>query len=592
MPTVPLLSPDVAVSGQGTPEVNMAVPVEAFGGAVGHALSGLGDAVDRASDKIWSRAMEIQNLNNDTEAKKADTDYMIKAGELHAQFSSLEGNAAKDALPKYMQDQREARESIRSRLSNPMAQKMYDASSMSFMGRNLFNAAGHAAQQTKVAASNASTSRVETLTDTVGENPEDEQGFQRSVRAIRAETQSQGNLHGWSPEQTEQTSAANVSTAVAKRVAGLAKTDPFAAQTMFDSAVKSKALLPNDASRVQATIQTQQRQAIPRGISSEVNADLDHPASDGTPEKSLEDRIAEGQEKAKAYTKNDPLLADFVKQRIIADFNRSKGIQRDFDQRNEQLVAGALTTGNKEGILPKSIDELRLVNPDVGAAWDSLKPTVQRRYMAAMAQNAKGEPTSWTEESLRGYQQLKGMAHDNPVEFLAHDVISDKLPNSAKRELINLQQRLKTQSDADPRVNRAMSILTPDLRAAGIDKATDKDSYYQFIGSLQDQLDQFQKDHKKTPSMDEVRSIGAQLMQAQATGRSRFLGMGTEKVPAFQMPVPDEERERLRNDPYWGAHNIQPNDQMIDRIYRAQKFKELYGGSAKKPAEAQFPPNG
>jgi len=41
--------------------------------------------------------------------------------------------------------------------SNPMAQKMFDGSSLSFMGRTIFNAAGHAAQQTKVAANNAST---------------------------------------------------------------------------------------------------------------------------------------------------------------------------------------------------------------------------------------------------------------------------------------------------------------------------------------------------------------------------------------------------------------------------------------------------
>jgi len=54
-----------------------------------------------------------------------------------------------------------------------------------------------------------------------------------------------------------------------------------------------------------------------------------------------------------------------------------------------------------------------------------------------------------------------------------------------------------------------------DLRAAGIDRTSDKDGYYQFVGGLQDQLDQFQKDNKKVPKAEEVRKIGAQLMQEQ-----------------------------------------------------------------------------
>jgi len=59
----------------------------------------------------------------------------------------------------------------------------------------------------------------------------------------------------------------------------------------------------------------------------------------------------------------------------------------------------------------------------------------------------------------------------------------------------------------------------PISRAAGIDRTSDKDGYYQFVGALQDQLDQFQKDNKKVQRAEEVRAIGAQLMQEQATGK-------------------------------------------------------------------------
>lgn len=588
MPQAPL-SPTVDSTSGGTPNVGLSVPVEAFGGAVGHALSSLGDQIHRSSDQLWQRAVEMQNLENETNAKRADTEYMTKAGMLHAEFSSLEGLSAKQAYPQYIKNLQQSRDDIRKSLNNPMAQKMYDASSMNFMGRSIFNGAGHAATQAKVASVNASKSRVQSLTDNIGANPEDDEGFQRSISSIQAETRSQGAQGGWSEDQIKATSDANVSSAVATRVTSLARSDPFAAQRMYDNAVKQKAMNPIDASRVQASIQTQSRQAIPRGISAEVNADLDHPAAEGVPEKSLEDRIAEAQSKAEPYAKNDPLLPDFVKQRVIADYNRSKAIQRDANQRSEQTIAGALMTGNKEGILPKSVDELKLINPEVSAAWDSLKPTTQKKYMAAMAHNANGDKVAWTNETLANYQKLKGMAVDSPVEFLAKDVISESMPTSGKKELINQQQRLRQQAQTDPRVGRALQVLTPDLQAAGLTKKDNLEGYYQFVGSMQDALDDFNRDSKKVPSVEEIRTMGARLMQEQVQS-GKWFGFMDGKTPLYQMPVPEDKSTEIKADPYWAKAGVTPNDSMIRRIYVAQEYKRLYGGSTAKPATT-FPPN-
>lgn len=596
MPQAPELVPSVAPTTQGVGEVNLPVPVDAFGGAVGHALQGLGSEVEKGSDRIWQRAVEIQNLNNETEAKDADAKYMMQAGMLHADFSALEGNAAKAAFPKYMEDLQNLRTSLRSGLSNPMAQRMYDASSLSVMGRTIFNGAGHAAQQNKVAASNASQARVDQMSDGIGANPTDELTYQRYTRGIAAETRQQGEIHGWSPEQTDETVKQNISTAIAKRIIGLARTDAIGAQAMFDRASKSGDLLPVMADRVQATVQTQFRQQGSRIISDKVLAGRrSGDEDDKTEDQYIADGVSAAQEIAKKTGINDPLFADFVRERVSADYRRQKSIERDNQQDAEQTVAAAMMTGNKEGILPKSVDELRLIDPKVGAAWDSLKPTTQRRYMQAFKQNAQGDRMAWTNDSLRTYQQIKGQAADDPVSFLARDIVGESIPSSGKRELINLQQRLRSQSQSDPRVARALSILTPDLRAAGIDKTSDKDGYFQFVGALQDQLDQFQADHKKVPSLEEVRTIGAQLMQEQATGRRGWLIFNDEKTPTYQLPLPEEEKERLSRDPYWAAHNIKPNDDMLARIYRAQKFRELYGGSAKKidkgASNVSFPPN-
>src|SRR6266446_3115149 len=104
MPQVPGLTP-TAQPGAYAPEVNLPVPVDAFGGAVGHALEGLGGQVEQASDRIWQRAVEMQGLQNETEAKEADAKYMMQSGIMHADFINKEGlNAGPAALQKHIQE--------------------------------------------------------------------------------------------------------------------------------------------------------------------------------------------------------------------------------------------------------------------------------------------------------------------------------------------------------------------------------------------------------------------------------------------------------------------------------------------------------
>src|SRR6266478_300562 len=230
MPQVPGLVPDQTPSMGGTPDVNLAVPTDAFGGAIGHDIEG-------ASDKIWAQAMNMQSLQNETEAKNADADYMMKAGMLHANFNAKEGNnASPEALQAHIKELQDLRVATRGGLSNPMAQKMFDGSSLSFMGRTIFNAAGHAAQQTKVAANNASTARVAATQDAIEGSPTDDVTFQRGRRAIESEVEAQGRNSGWSPEQTEETKKQKVSETIAKQTASLARTDSIGAQKRYEQA--------------------------------------------------------------------------------------------------------------------------------------------------------------------------------------------------------------------------------------------------------------------------------------------------------------------------------------------------------------------
>lgn len=293
---------------------------------------------------------------------------------------------------------------------------------------------------------------------------------------------------------------------------------------------------------------------------------------------SLAQKVAEGSRIAAEQAPDDPLFPEYVEQRIKTDNDRAIAVRRDTEFQNRQTIEEGLM-GGKDGKLPSTVEELTNT-PERQQAWEDLLPSTQRRYMGVLARNAKGD-INWTDASLREYQKLKGQANADPASFLDMDVISTELPNSAKRELINLQGRLKGKAEADPRVARALSILAPDLAAAGIERKN-KDEFYQFTGALADQLSQFSEENKRPPKLEEVKLMGARLLQSQ----TQKGWLWNSKVPTFQVPVPSEEAEQIKTDPTWGRLGIQPTEQQIQRIYTRDLYQRLYGKASGSPAGA------
>jgi len=282
---------------------------------------------------------------------------------------------------------------------------------------------------------------------------------------------------------------------------------------------------------------------------------------------------------AKEQAPDDPLFTDYTEQRIIADHNKQMAVKRDDEFANRQVIETGLM-GQDGGKLPTTVEELT-ADPKAEQAWQALPPGTQRRYMGVLAKNGKGDH-NWTDGTLREYQKLKGIAQSDPAEFLDTDVIGTDLPSSAKRELINLQGRLKGQAEGDPRVAHALQILGPDMQAAGLDKKN-KDDYYQFVGALSDQLQAAAGENKKPPTAEEIKTIGSRLMQTRKTPGWLF---GTNDTPTYQVPVPKDEAEKIKLDPTWGKLGIQPTDVQIQRIYTRKLYQDLYGGSPKVQAQA------
>lgn len=705
MPQVPYtgvqqVAPELAP----VPRYTADVSPNTFGANIGQAIQGMGKTLEGSGNEIFARGVAMQDLYNHSEAQDADAQYMQKAGELHANFSSLEGKAAVDAYPQYIQDLQDARKSLRDGLSNDMSAKLFDAQSLSTMGRTIFNGAGHAATQNKAYALGASKARIDAIGDRTLSTPADEDAFQDGLQDAEDEVRSQGQLKGMAPEAIDEAVAQQTSALWSQRIKGLAKQQPFTAGKMLDAGIKDGSIRGQDIATLTNIVQGARNTVGARQVSQQVmsgaglrwgqgpvdikqaaeaigtfesggNYDTvgvqtahgralgkyqvmeenlpeflakaglpsmtrdeflrNHSAQDqvfsavfggymkergnfndaasmwfsGKPvaeaggrkdalgtsvpaylaatnailarNAPLSAKVDMGRRIAGEQAPDDPLFPDYATQRIESDNNRILQIKRDDEFNNRQVIETSLM-GQQGGKLPTTVEELT-ADPKAADAWERLNPSTQRRYMNVLARNAKGDH-NWTDQTLRDYQSFKGQAQTDPADFVDADVIGTDLPNSAKRELINLQQKLKGQAEGDPRVARALGILAPDLQAAGITK-TNKEDYYQFVGSLSDQLQAFAEENKRPPKMDEVKTIGSRLLQAQTT-KGWFFNTST---PTFQVPVPNEEAEKIKTDPTWQRMGITPTDAQVQRIYTRKLYQDLYGGTPKTQASAAVP---
>jgi len=271
MPQVPYSgAPTVSPQNDATPRYDANVTPDMFGVNIGQAVQRLGATADQVGNEIFARGLAMQDLANHSEAQKADADYMEKAGELHAEFSSKQGKDAVDAYPQYMEDLRKARTDIGAKLSNPMSQKLYDAGSLSTYGRTVFNGAGHAATQNKVYALGASQAKVDAIGNRTLGMPTDENAFQDGLQDSEDEVRAQGALKGMAPEAIDQAVAAQTSSLWSQRIKGLVKTQPIQAGKMLEQAIKDGEVQGEDIGKLTGLVQTARNTTGARVVSNQV----------------------------------------------------------------------------------------------------------------------------------------------------------------------------------------------------------------------------------------------------------------------------------------------------------------------------------
>lgn len=698
MPQVPYSPvPTRSPTGPDAPEFRISTPPEAFGVNVAQAVEHLSGVEGQVGNELFQRAEAMQNLKNESEAREADAQYMQQVGDLHAKFSALSGKAASDAYPQYQADLNNLRTQIRDGLSNDAARRMYDASSLSTMGRTIFNGAGHAGEQLKQYAKGAVVARIKSLNDQVLSFPNSDEDFKRLDAVTEAEIRrlGAGSMEGWSPEQIELKVSQGRSELYSSRIKGIAQTNPWRANDLMKDAINEGHLQGEDIANTQKVVYSQMANTGARNISRDIMSGRDSILAENkvpieqakmaiakveggdysargkmtrhgralgkyqvmeeylpgflaeagmqqmTPDQFLADhnaqeqlftaifggymqkygsfadaaakwftgksrdegafnappdamgtspnayvqmavgalsrnmplaqRVAAARQRAQELAPEVPQVEDAAVARVDQDYNVQRKSEIDAEFANRNTVEGGII-GAFNGKLPTNVDELRALDPKVADAWDQLDNIKKKQFLDQMAKNAKGD-VGWTQEGLAKWAQLRGMAGEAPSQFLDQNILDQNIPRAAKMELIRLQQRVQQGISEDPSVTKAMTQLAPLMAGAQISRARDENRYFQFRGSLQDALHEWAQEHNgKRPNSDEIQEIGKRLLR-QVSFPGRW--WGTNEYPLIDVPVPNEEHDKIVEAYKADNNGTEPTDLQIHQFYVRKLYRSF-----------------
>lgn len=231
VPYSPVPSTQPTLQGPSPERIN--TPPAAFGTTIAGATEGLGQSMSQVGNELFNRALAMQQLTNETDAKNADAQYTKISSDLYSKLEAQQGINAVNAYPQYQKDLEDQRQQIRATL-NPMAARMFDSSSLSSLGRANFNGARWAGAQHKAYIDGTSKSAVEMAQVDFGNSFNDPVASKTALDRINSETDLQAGVHGWSPVETEAHRQDAVAQAYYKRFEAQAVTQPFQARSEFE----------------------------------------------------------------------------------------------------------------------------------------------------------------------------------------------------------------------------------------------------------------------------------------------------------------------------------------------------------------------
>jgi len=252
----------VAPSTEGQPTLNIPAPVEAFG-------AGFGRALEKAGDEIFQRAVAIQQINNQTMASDAATNFIENSAKLRADYLNSRGSNAVNGLDSHLKAIRELQEQHGQGL-NPAALRQYDNETRRVVAWNMMSAATHAASEGKQNALTSIASKRQALHDQLKSIPDNDPLYNDTIEELHSLEQSESALRGYDPEVAEQRFNSERSKLASDRAIALARTDPVRATKMSRRDIDGGVIIGDDIAKTQQSVRHEMDSTGARLISNDI----------------------------------------------------------------------------------------------------------------------------------------------------------------------------------------------------------------------------------------------------------------------------------------------------------------------------------
>lgn len=503
-----------------TPSPNSGLPYqnasgatpEAFGSNIGQAEQQLGNKVENVGDVLQKHAVFYQDRANQADADNAFISGSVELGKLETQFYSLQGQQAKDAYPKYIEDLNKARDNIKNGLPNPEVARMFDREFNRRLSFAIIDGGRHAATQEKAFQNQTTVAREKLAVQDAGQYPKDDEKFDVDMSTIREQVGKRSVLQGWDNATYQVELRKAESDAWVLRLNELSKIDPIGAKKLFDE----------NKDKIFGQQKDQADRVVRQGMQQYgARKDADELYS---PDKPLTDMLSEGRELAEKHAKDDPLYADTVESRIKSRYNTNVSANNARERQIMSTVQSALFNTEKP---PTTLDELFHSgqaagdNPSSGVQdlYNQLSDSKKKQVNDQLVKNSKADPNPLTQENYLRFKGLEGMAA-NPntrEEFANLNLMEQNLPRQLLGQLLTKQQKLKAVGEEDLKMSSVLSSVRPMLKAAGIESgkagSDEAKSYNIFYGQFQDAVQRFESQHNKLPTPKEAQEMASSLLR-------------------------------------------------------------------------------
>ena len=566
MPQVPYSPvPTVAPTEVATPSERVSTPLEAFGGGVAAATEGLGKSVSGVGDELFARAVALQELNNETDAKNANVDFIGKAGDLHAKYNALQGQARVAAFPQYQKDLQTLYQTSRGSLSNPSAQRMFDGAAISTLNRSVFNAAGSAATAQSEAALGAANAEFETTVKGVYNDPNDQGAYDDAIAKSdkAAVTKAALSPGGASPERVAYIQQQGRSTITYNRVVGMAADEPNKAYQFLKEAEAKGMIFGAQDTEALAKVRSFIHSVGMNTVANQTLAKYTQP--DGTYSKSVQDMSAEAVATATKMYPEDPAIATSAEQALKRNFSTNAWNQSMDERARKQELSTYIVKGVTDpNMLPPAL--LQRMTPGEIKAY----PAEANSYRRSID----------TQTNQVAHDKLLGLYTNDNAAFMEKNFMTEPGLNQSNRDYFLKLQRQEN-ANGDPRVSRAMSTLKgyspatlDDLGVTG--KNRDPDVANHFVGALHDAIQSWQETNGKPPNETQLtKEIYPQLLMKVTDPNAWFGG----KTELFRAGLPSDLMDKATAQK--GSALTTDETESLRHDYNRLQFDKLFGARAK-----------